>query len=473
MGRSLALVVDRDAVVRAAVREWLESRGLMTLSAESVGDAIEMLSTQPVELLIADLAGESPAFLAVVRHARQLRRPPLMVGLVDDGPASTEPELFDVIAKPVVHERLGFVLERAIRQLQLIEALAEARRKVRSREGYEGLVGRSGALERTRAEIERLAETELSVWFTGEPGCGKRHAALALHAVSSRAEEPFVVIDCESLQAPEWERQWAAIGGGLDQGKGPPGAAGGTVYLREVHALEPVLQQRVADTIGDWHRLTRNRATGLPAAPRVLAGTREDPDRAARQDRLLDTLYRRLAEARLHLPPLRERGVDIALLARHFVTSICDVNRIPEITLSPEALGALQQYAWPGNVRELRNTIEHAVILATEGLIRLRDLPDPVREGRFGGEAAAGGSGHRATGPFREAKRIVVDAFEREYLTDLLERHSGNVTAAAQQAGMLRSALQRLLRKHAFKSADFRRRRAGGSRSHATESEVD
>ncbi len=120
-------------------------------------------------------------------------------------------------------------------------------------------------------------------------------------------------------------------------------------------------------------------------------------------------------------------------------------------------MALLERYPWPGNVRELRNAVEHAVILATEGRIRPSDLPDRLREARVDG-GSTGSRRQVASRPFREVKREVVESFERAYLYDLMEQHSGNVTSAAVQAGMLRSALQRLLRKYGLKSVEFRKR---------------
>jgi DNA-binding NtrC family response regulator len=168
------------------------------------------------------------------------------------------------------------------------------------------------------------------------------------------------------------------------------------------------------------------------------------------------------------LPPLRERREDIALLCRHFLTAICEINQLPAMRLSSEALGVMERYRWPANVRELRQAVEHAAILAPEGEIRADDLPERVREA-----AAKDGPLPSAAGRFRSAKRKVVDAFESGYLSNLMERHAGNVTLAAQQAGMLRSALQRLLRKHGLKSADYRERRAARPRRESAEKTVD
>jgi DNA-binding NtrC family response regulator len=138
----------------------------------------------------------------------------------------------------------------------------------------------------------------------------------------------------------------------------------------------------------------------------------------------------------------------VATLARRFVEGLCRLNNLPPIEISAEALDALQDYDWSGKPEELKNAVETAVILASDGTIRVKDLPAAVR-----GRAA---SGIRADRRFREAKRSVVDAFEQSYLSDLLRRHGGNVTAAAESSGMLRSALQRLLRKHEIRSSSFR-----------------
>lgn len=145
---------------------------------------------------------------------------------------------------------------------------------------------------------------------------------------------------------------------------------------------------------------------------------------------------------------------DVAALAEHFVEEICAMNGLPPVAIAAEALDLLVRYPWPGNVRELRSAIERAVILAERGKIRPGDLPEAVRLGDPGGGPAGPAS------RFRDAKRLVVESFEREYLQELLARHGGNVTASAAQAGMLRSALQRLLRKYEIRSSEYRRGRS-------------
>jgi DNA-binding NtrC family response regulator len=255
-----------------------------------------------------------------------------------------------------------------------------------------------------------------------------------------------------------WEGEWLRADPGESEGANGilEQAAGGSIYLEELTELPLELQESLLQVL---ERGSIGGARASEPAPeiRLLAGSRRDPIRAMEQHRLLEGLYHRLAQAQLDLPRLSERTEDIPLLARHFVSRIGEINHLDPLQISPEALALIEQYAWPGNVQELRNAVEHAVILAVDGTIRPTDLPDRARTGAVG--AAAPVRRDVAGLKFRDAKREVVEQFEQAYLSQLLEQHWGNVTSASQQAGMLRSALQRLLRKYGLKSADFRKAR--------------
>jgi DNA-binding NtrC family response regulator len=194
---------------------------------------------------------------------------------------------------------------------------------------------------------------------------------------------------------------------------------------------------------------------------RLMASTADEPSLAADEGLLSPSLFAAFQGALVRVPPLRERTRDIGPLARAFVEELRRLNGLPPIAIAGAALAALEAFAWPGNVRQLRSAIESALTLAQDGTLRVADLPEVVLGG-----AGTLEPGARADRRFRDAKRNVVEAFERAYLEDLLQRHGGNVTGAAEQSGMLRSALQRLLRKHDLHSADFRRR--GGPDRHAS-----
>jgi two-component system response regulator AtoC/two-component system nitrogen regulation response regulator NtrX len=308
--------------------------------------------------------------------------------------------------------------------------------RLRAKTGGEGelatILGLSSASEALRQRVQDLAASRAPVLFAGEVGTGRRHAARYLHAVSHQTGS-FVVV-------PTGEA--AAIDASLNAGSG-------TVFFPSIEDLSWSAQEALAAKFAS-----------ASTRPRVTASIGVDPGRAADEGRLSPALAAAFRGTIVTVPPLRERRLDIAVLVRAFIEELRGLNPLPPIAVAPEAMSALERCAWPRNVAQLRSAVESAVILASEGTVRLRDLPEDVVAAT--GTADAGRSAQRR---FREAKRLVVEAFERSYLEDLLKRHGGNVTGAAEQSGMLRSALQRLLRKHELHSADFRRREDQGERT--------
>jgi DNA-binding NtrC family response regulator len=461
MERPVALVVDRDPAVRSLISGVFEQRGFVALGADGVADARDRLGTQSVSLMLIDLDSIGASAVDLIDHARRLRPQPLIVGLglADAGEDENEllrAQLFDIAPKPIERERVDRLCRRSLAQLETLSQLRRLQTDLQSREGYHGIVGRSEAMERIRSRIESLAWSGGGVWIVGEQGAGKELTARLLHGSASSEDGEFVLVNCAELRNAD---ALVAEDAALER------AAGGTLYLENLPELRLDLQEDLLREIGQREHLADSERKPI----RFIVGSREDATRAVAEGRLLQGLQPTLARTTLQLPPLRDRREDIALLANHFIIAICEINRLSPIRISPEALSTMERYDWPGNVQELRNAIEQAVILSVKGTIRAEDLPDRVREARRGPEAAPDGPG-LSRRPFREVKREVVEAFEGAYLSELLERHGGNVTAASQQAGMLRSALQRLLRKYGLKSADFRAGRRRAERAAASES---
>ena len=227
------------------------------------------------------------------------------------------------------------------------------------------------------------------------------------------------------------------------------GSRGTTLDVVErVRHLRPTTVLAVLDGDGEAGASEVMRAGVFDVLPRPAQASRIGTftTRALAQHQLLEEVNRLRGD--LTADGELDTREAVAVLARRFVEGLCRINNLPPIEISAEALDALGEFDWTGKPEQLRNAVETAVILASDGTIRVKDLPAAVR-----GRAA---SGVRADRRFREAKRSVVDAFEQSYLSDLLRRHGGNVTAAAESSGMLRSALQRLLRKHEIRSSTFR-----------------
>ena len=303
--------------------------------------------------------------------------------------------------------------------------------RLRASDGARGtppeILGRSPGAQGLRARIHDLATTRSPVLFTGEPGSGRRHAARCLHAISKEAGAFMVV--------PPGDRK--ALAAALSD-------SAGTVFLPSLERLAWPEQEALTAALGS-----------ASTRVRVAASIGIDPARAVEEGRLSSGLLGAFEGTSVPVPSLRERRIDIAALVAKFIEELRGLNRLPPLVVEPAAMAAFERHPWPGNVAQLRGAVESAVMLASDGVVRLKDLPDAVR-----GDASTAADGLVANRRFREAKRVVVEAFERRYLEELLKRHGGNVTGAAEHSGMLRSALQRLLRKHELHSADFRHRDA-------------
>ncbi len=456
MASLLALVVDGDASLRAHLEDLLETLGIRTLGAATPADAEATARDRLVDLVIARPAGwiescttwpSRPVAVGVFADSASLKA--TASGWLDRG-------FDDLLALDWDEATQSLALKRCASWAEQRARDAGLRDGAREREGFGGLVGRSAALESIRERLQRLAPLAENLWIEGEPGVGKQWCARELHRLGAGTEHPFVVLEAADLEAPGWEDRWLS-----------PGDDGGlpklSIYLEQPGAFRAPAMDRL-------QRLMLKIEASKNSTFRLVSGSTVALETLVEQAAIPRALAGMLSAVRLTIPPLRSRAEDVGPLALHFIRLIEQVNCLDPLRLSAEALDQLEAYAWPGNVRELRHAIEHAAILA-DGLIELTQLPRAVRDG-VGADDRDAGVDYSGR-PFREAKGDVVARFERDYLTALMECERGNVTAAAREAGMLRSALQRLLRKYGLKSADFRRRQRGRAATATRASRTD
>ncbi len=447
--KPVAVVVERDEGVRTLIQRLLEDLQFHAIAASTSDEAAEALRSHPVSLLLMDPRLEGLVSLDRLGYGMHLRPAPLMVMILEDAsPAESEAihrsGVFDVLLKPVGESAARLVIQRAQRQIELLTEMRRLRQELSNREGQVRMVGRSPSMEQLRQSMTRLAIADGPVWFSGHAGTGKELAARSLHAASSRRDGPFVVVNCSAFASERMDPLASAsivapeLGSMLEQ------ARTGSVLLDRITDMPLQAQDQLARALGEDE---------LPDA-RILTAANNHPDPACQHGQLVPELKQRLGASVVHCPDLTERVGDIPLLSQHFVTTLCEINRLPPMRIAPEALELLESYPWPGNVRELRDAVEHAVIFAGDRTIRPQDLPNHLRETT----TSTAPSGTLSTRTFKEAKREVVESFERGYVIDLLERYGGNVTWAAYRAGLLRSAFQRLLRKYELRSKDFRNR---------------
>lgn len=437
MERPVAIVLEDEPEPAQLAAKVLAQSGVVVREAATAAAAMDLLKSAPADLVLAGL--EAPGFEAARFASRLARVRPAAVLLVLASSRRTRAALdavragaFDVLWKPLDAGRLELSVERGLAQHRLLEEIRRTRAAAREQTGCGRLVGRSDPALALRERLAALAGGDGPVLLVGERGTGKELCARALHELSARRARPFVPVRCSTLPAEAIGAELAAAFAG-----------GGTAYVDDVLALPGSVQDALAAALeGDD-----------PRRARFVGASVREPDQAVAAGHLSEGLRRKLAGAVVRVPPLRERGGDVLLLARHFLEAIAASNELPPLRLSAEAADLLRRHHWPGNVRELRDAIEHAALVCREGKIEVSDLPAGLREAPAAAPFRTPAAFRRS---FREAKEETVRSFERAYLLDLMRRHRGKVTEAAAEAGMLRSALQRLLRRHRLRSADFR-----------------
>ena len=310
--------------------------------------------------------------------------------------------------------------------------------------GLAGLIGGHPSFVQTVASIPPIAATDLPVLLTGETGTGKELFARAIHHLSSRRDFPFIPVDCGAIPEHLAENEMfghargAYTGAHADQRGLAALAEGGTLFLDEIDSLSLATQAKLLRLVQEGTYRAIGAARFSEARIRVIAATNRDLESCVRQKQFRSDLFFRINVLELHLPPLRERRSDIALLARHFLDSIGDSPGQPHKTISPSALRLLEERDWPGNVRELFNVLQRAAVFSGNSQI----LPGHIGYRRFIRASEL------QSVTLREGRRAAIENFERTFIADLLRKHGGNITRAAAEARKERRAFGRLVKKY-------------------------
>jgi DNA-binding NtrC family response regulator len=320
-------------------------------------------------------------------------------------------------------------------------------------ESYGSLVGRDAKLRRLFRVLDDVAATEATVLIEGETGTGKELLAEEIHRHSPRRDGPFIVFDCgavpdELIESALFGHVRGAFTGAITDRPGAfEEADGGTLFLDEIGELAPGVQPALLRALDKQSVRPVGGSTYTRASVRVVAATNRNLRAEIAARRFREDLYYRVAVVRMSVPPLRERPDDIPLLVQHFMRQFRGERML---AVAPEDLERLRHHNWHGNVRELRNVIERACATSHGDRLELEDALD---------ERPGAGAGLHTPGavdvdlPFKEAKARIVEAFERDYITELLKRHNGNLSAASRGAEIDRKHLRELLRKHGLRES--------------------
>jgi DNA-binding NtrC family response regulator len=457
------LIVEDEKAIQLALRGLLRRDGYDVDLADTGEDALRMLAEKtPYDLVITDLAlGRGISGMDVLRASKEARAETAVVMITAHGSEKVAVEAMkqgaeDYVPKPFDNEELRVVVRKALERTQLKREHRLLLERVERDLSFENLIGQGRAMKQIFETIQKVAETDLSVLVRGESGTGKELVAQALHQRSARRAKPFIAVNCaaiskELVESELFGHEKGAFTGADARRVGKFEAAnGGTIFLDEIGDMAPETQAKVLRVLQEksFEPVGGNRVVSSDV--RVVAATHRDLEAEVANGRFREDLYYRLKVVEVTLPPLRERLEDVPLLAERFIHAVAERLGRPAKHCSGEALARLTRHPWRGNVRELRNVIERAAVLASGNEITLTDL---ALEGE---EVPADAATNIAIGvPFRDAKRITVESFERAYLMRALREHGGNVSRTAEAIGMVRQSLQQKIRELDLRSEDW------------------
>ncbi len=438
----ILLVEDKDSL-RRVLYLTLENAGYTVTEVADARAALNEIARTPHKLVLTDLRMPNGSGLDVLRAARAADgEVPVIVmtayGSIDEAVQAMKDGAHDFLQKPVDSNHLLLLVERALEQARLRTENILLREEWSRRYGFPRIIGESEAIKLAVAQTQRVAQTEATVLLLGESGTGKELFALAVHHLSNRRDKPFVAINCAAIPETLIENELfgherGSFTGASDRRQGKfELASDGTVFLDEIGELPLAVQGKLLRAIEEKMIDRIGGRAPVPVNVRVVAATNRDLQGAVENGEFRRDLFFRIAVFPLEIPPLRERGDDIVLLAKHFAAQLGKELRGREASLSETALAALRAHSWPGNVRELENAIERACILTDTMVLQPADLG---LVGRIGEESES----LRAvdlSGTLSEVGQRALRFVERSKILEALKTNSGNKSRTADELGV-------------------------------------
>lgn len=458
------LVVDDQVDFTFQIKGRLEKEGYEVSVAGSGKDALKRLTEGKFNLILSDMRMPQMEGIEFLKEVKSKYPDTGFIMMTAYGSIETAVETIkrgadDYITKPFSPEELILVIKNLLEKQSLVDEIKVLRKEVEERYNFGNIIGKNYKMQEVYDLIMDVAETDATVLIRGETGTGKELVAKAIHFNSLRKEKVFVSLNCGALPETLLESELfgyerGAFTGAIRQKIGKfEYANGGTLLLDEISELTPATQVKLLRVLQErvFERLGGNQEIRVDV--RIIAATNKDLEKEVANGRFREDLYYRLNVVPVRLPPLRERKEDIPPLVRHFLDKYNKMLKKEVTVVSQEVLNELMAYDWPGNVRQLENVIERAIIMAKRGQITNIDLSDDLRKREEKGQANLT-DGYS----FKEGKRRVIEAYEREYLLNLLMRCKGNLTISSKISGVDIKTLRRKMEEYGLKKEDFKKR---------------
>jgi DNA-binding NtrC family response regulator len=442
------LVVDDDPDEGHLLAGVLHERGVNAVAVESAERALEELDHRVFSAVLADVnlgRGMSGLELCERIRERALDVPVIVItgaGNLETAVAAIRVGAYDFVTKPIAPDALMIAVERAVEHSELRNEVRRLRVEADAAKPIHGILGSSPALRDVVELIRRVSDSDATVLVTGESGTGKELISRAVHDLGPRKDRPFVAINCAAVPAGllESELFGHVKGAFTDAKRSRPGlfvqASGGTVFLDEIGEMPMEMQPKLLRVLQERKVRPVGSEEELPVDTRVVCATNRDLEAEVESGRFREDLFYRVNVVGIRVPPLRERGSDILVLAQHFATRIAERTGKTPHSISPEAGRRMLDYDWPGNVRELENCIERAVALCRGAEISVDDLPEKVR---------AHEPSRMIVGGDDASDLVTLAEMERRYVRKVLGAVGGNKSQAARVLGIDRRSLYRRL----------------------------
>lgn len=441
MKKEHILIVDDSHEMLEVLRRQLGDAGYTTFQASNVVDAVDILKQSTPQLLITDIQMPGIDGMRLVQYASE-HFPQLPILVITGYPSvenainAVQSGAFDYLAKPFTKSELEKAIDKlllGVRSANQADAVASGA-QVKEELSFQGIIGRSEAIQNTKAMIRRINNTKVTALISGDSGTGKELVARAIHYSGRFASSPFVAVNCGGIPENLLESELFGYAKGAFTGADSTRAGffqaadGGTIFLDEIGNASPAVQQRLLRVLQEKEVTMIGSQKSQKIDVRVIAATNSDLLKMSESGGFREDLYYRLNVVNIEIPSLKDRKDDIPLLANYFVGKFSEEFQKPKLPITDKALQILMRYNWPGNIRELENTIQRALIMADTEI-----GPDQLPE-QF-----------KLTMPSQNTEASAHDSLadmEKKHIERVLQSVGNNKTKAAEILGITRKTLR-------------------------------
>jgi DNA-binding NtrC family response regulator len=449
------LIAEDNQLSRENLTEILTMSGYEARAVENGRQAMDALVQDKFDLIITDLKMPEADGLELLKFTKDMNPDNVVIMVTGHGTVNTAVDAmklgaFDYIVKPIKDDLVKLTVARALSYAKLKEENVTLKDQLNDKYDFGKMIGYSDCMKKIFDTIEKVSASDSTILITGESGTGKELVARAIHFNSGQKNQPLVTVNCgaipeELLESELFGHEKGAFTGAIRTRIGRfELAQGGTIFLDEIGDMSPALQVKMLRVIQEKEFERIGGVKTIQVDVRIIAATNQNLEKAVVEKKFREDLFYRINVIPIHLPPLRERGPDIAILANHFLMKFVKLKKKNLFHFSQDALGCLIRYPWPGNVRELENLVEMLVVMREEGDIEVSDLPQKLLNPK---DPEPSSPCHICLPVNGLNFNEMVSQFEKDLLLQALKKSSGVKNRAAKLLNLNRTTLVEKLKR--------------------------